>query len=279
MRNLLSAECLRLRKSWLLFLVLIVGLFISLQVFQEERYEAGIAAESSVAWSMDEAFFQCTIVNAMLLCGFLPLHLGVDYSDGTLRNKLVTGHRRSTVYLSSLLTAFLATFFLVAVDIVFNAALGYFTHGRISMSSGQFALYLVAAVCCALAIASVYTTLCMLVPNRAFALAACIALFMLMISYMNGLEHVLRQPEIASDLIALVDGKPVFSDPYPNPLYVSGIKRTLYEFLFDFIPAGQGIQLSNLEADRVERFPALSLLFTLLTSGVGLLAFSRKNIK
>ena len=54
--------------------------------------------------------------------------------------------------------------------------------------------------------------------------------------------------------------------------------RAVLECVYDFLPTGQGSQLSNMESDRVVRFPAHSLLFILLTSGVGLLSFRKKDI-
>ena len=100
-----------------------------------------------------------------------------------------------------------------------------------------------------------------------------------MILLVGSLQRSLLQAELVSDILEFVDGKPVWSEPHPNPFYVSDWKRTLFSYFVDFLPAGQSVQLSNLEAERVARFPALSLLFTLLTTGIGLLAFSRKDIK
>ena len=126
---------------------------------------------------------------------------------------------------------------------------------------------------------SIYTMLCLLIPNQAIAAVVCIALFFILAPVAGGLNHALRQEAMIREFLNLVDGRPVYSDPIPNPQYISGLKRTVFAFLLDLTPFGQGALLSNVEAERVSRFPALSLLFSALCTGCGLLAFSRKNIK
>ena len=280
MRNLLAAERFRLRRSPLFWLLMTAALLLCLPGFAAERDQALREAGASAGfWAMDEAFFQFAILNGVLLSGFLPLYLSTDYRDGTLRNKLIAGHSRSAVYLSALFTAFLVSFCLTLGCVALNLLLGRLSGGLVGMGDGPFALYLLASLCCGLAFASVYTMLCLLVPNQAFAVAACLALFFILAPVAGGLNHALRQEAMIREFLNLVDGRPVYSDPIPNPQYISGLKRTVFVFLLDLTPFGQGALLSNVEAERVSRFPALSLLFSALCTGCGLLAFSRKNIK
>ena len=148
-----------------------------------------------------------------------------------------------------------------------------------SMDSGQLALYLCTAFCCSFAFASLFVLISTQITNRAFSSVACIGIVLLMFLLSSKLISELYISPEARDLLTLVDGKPVYSDPYPNPMYVSGVKRTLIEVLVDVLPTGQSIQMRNVQADRINRFPILSALFILLTSGIGVFAFRKKDIR
>ena len=52
----------------------------------------------------DTACFACAVLAPILLSVLIPLFLGSDYSDGTLRNKRVAGHTRGRIYLANLIT-------------------------------------------------------------------------------------------------------------------------------------------------------------------------------
>ena len=104
MRNLLSANFLRLRKSgifWFLLLVLFAfGLLTTLQRVIDQ-----------MQWKWNTRFYLTVdlFVYALFLgfgmAAFIPLFFGAEYSDGAIRNKLIIGHSRLSVYLSHLITS------------------------------------------------------------------------------------------------------------------------------------------------------------------------------
>lgn len=52
----------------------------------------------------DTIFFSFSLLTGILLSAFISLFIGTDYSDGTMRSKLVIGHTRYGIYLSGLIT-------------------------------------------------------------------------------------------------------------------------------------------------------------------------------
>lgn len=279
MTNLLSADRMRLRKSRLFWATLLLAALLTVPPFQSELSKAGLICDPTEGWAVDEALFQSTMVHALILAAFIPLFLGADYSDGTIRNKLIAGHRRGNVYLSALFSSLLAALCLTCVSVGANALQAAATHGLIGMDRRSFALYMLSSVCCAMAFCSLYTLVTMLISNRSYAIVGCAAVLIVLFFLSSYLESILIRAEIERDILDIVNGKPVWSEPYVNPAYVGGWKRTVCEWIIDFLPTGQGSQLSNLEAERVSRFPLLSALFVLLTSGIGLLGFRNKDLK
>ena len=76
--------------------------------FREALSQAGRTCDPAQGWDIDEALFQFPMIHGVMLAAFVPLFLGADYSDGTIRNKLIAGHRRSGIYLSDLLVCLLS---------------------------------------------------------------------------------------------------------------------------------------------------------------------------
>ena len=66
-------------------------------------------------------------------------------------------------------------------------------------------------------------------------------------------------------------------EPYPNPRYISGVKRQVYQFLYDFIPMGQAVHVADYTFEWY--YPVYSLLLIAITTVPGLLLFRRKDIK
>ena len=56
-------------------------------------------------------FFVYTLAIAISASAFCSLFIGTEYSDGTIRNKLVVGHTRGTIYLSNLIVSMAAALF------------------------------------------------------------------------------------------------------------------------------------------------------------------------
>lgn len=279
MTRLFSADRMRLRKSRLFWILLVLAAAMTIPPFRATLSEAGRICDPAEGWIMDEALFQFPMIQGVMLAAFVPLFLGADYSDGTIRNKLIAGHRRGGVYLSALFTCLLAVLCLTAVSAAGYALQALATHGILGTDTPHFALCVLSSVGCVMSFVSLYVVLSMLIDNRAYSLLACISVLFVMVFVSGWLERSLLQSEIARDVVDFVDGQPVWSEPYVNPAYVGGWKRTVCEWIIDFLPTGQGSQLSNLEAERVSHFPMHSELFVLLTTGVGLLGFSKKDIK
>ena len=101
MLKLLHAGFSRLHKSRLLLLCMTAAFAVS------SLFLLQIGGSEESVWALDEALLQILPFLPVLYAAFIGLFLGVEYQDGTMRNKIVAGHTRSAVYLSQLLTAML----------------------------------------------------------------------------------------------------------------------------------------------------------------------------
>ena len=58
---------------------------------------------SGESWPLDNLFFASLPYYAVACAVFVSLFVGTEYADGTLRNKIIVGHARWEVYLSTYL--------------------------------------------------------------------------------------------------------------------------------------------------------------------------------
>ena len=59
-------------------------------------------------WSL--YFFNALLLSGFVTALFVSFFLSAEYSDGTIRNKLMVGHKRKEIYLVNFVTCLLAEF-------------------------------------------------------------------------------------------------------------------------------------------------------------------------
>jgi hypothetical protein len=77
------------------------------------------------------------------------------------------------------------------------------------------------------------------------------------------------------------DGATVEYNPelVPNPNYLEGFERKIYEFVNDFLPTGQAIQLSQFMDFHFVRMILCSISILVFTTLIGVYFFRRKDLK
>ncbi len=91
MGKLVASIFSRLMKNglfWFLFVVL----------FLFGMYNSSSESTSSTC-SLDGCLFEFTPLMGIISAIFISLFIGSEYSDGVIRNKIITGHSRSSLYL------------------------------------------------------------------------------------------------------------------------------------------------------------------------------------
>ncbi len=276
MRKLLSAGLIRLKKSrifWLLAcFMLALGLYYPIAIrIQADKY-------NSPATAIDSPFFSHIMLMGVLTAVFISLFVGTEYSDGTIRNKLIIGHSRAAIYVSNLTVCACAVLFLAVCFMLPCACVGIPLLGSFSMGTGHAVLLIACTLIIELAYTALFTLAAMLIHSKASLATVTILTAFLMLFASIFLYSELSQPKMWTDYIEMEDGQIIQSEPEPNKYYVTGTKRRVYTFLMEFLPSGQAVTLLDKELPLVRVFLYDSLIVILCT-GAGLFGFSRKDIK
>lgn len=271
MRKLLRANFYRLWKSRVFWICVAASFLMSAAFLLAKQYPRQEMP------SLDEMYLQVFPMLPLIHAVFAGLFLGTEYQDGTMRNKVVVGHTRGEIYLS-----FLAVCLCAGLGILLGWALGVavgaIKYGWFLMPGRQLLLNLLIAVLLTMAEDGILTLLCLLSSNKAVTSVAAILVMLGLILLSSGCYNSLCEPEFASAAMVTEDGVEV-GDPQPNPDYISGFQRRVYQLAVEALPSGQAILLANREMERPALSACASVAILLLTTGVGVSVFRRKDLK
>lgn len=276
MRKLLRAGFSRLWKTKLFWaaagLLAVIGAAIPIKYFLDNRSGAS-------AWTPDTACFLYAYLVPILLSVLTALFIGSEYSDGTMRNKCIVGHRRSSMYLANLLVCMAAGALLSAAYLLPYLCLALGLLGSFAASVQTVLLFIALTLALSFAFVSCFTLIAMLTQSKAHTAAACILLVFALLLAGVYITSALSEPEYYSAYSYTENGVTVEAPEERNPNYLTGTKRQVYEFLQDFTPGGQALQLSGLHAAHPAQLALYSGVILLLTTSCGILIFRRKDLK
>lgn len=278
MNRLLTAGFARLWKNKLFWLgIFLFPLFIVWGLISNYNY---MIQHSLIAhYTLDNFLYSIFLCIGLFTSVFSALFLGTEYSDGTMRNKLAVGHDRTAVYLSSLIVCFLSSLWVCAANIFVTFALGVPLFGvpetpapAILMGYG-FGVLMIAAL------SALFTLLAMLITNKPVSSVVCTVGFFALFFLSALILSMLDAPQMIDGYTVTADGEFAMTT-YPNPRYLEGAARKIYELLEDLFPTGIGLRLSYGGCLPRPLQACLCSLFVTVASTVGgVLAFRRKNLK
>ena len=275
MSKLLSANFLRLRRSRLfwagMILMFVFGLLPVLSLYNMHvRYGYDTV--------LDSTLFSYAILIGLVTAIFTSLFVGTDYSDGTIRNKLIVGHTRIAIYLANLVTTGVAALLFCLSCLVSTLALGLPLLGAPVAGLQTLCLLLFGSLLLAVAFAAIFTMVGMVCSNKAAVAVICLVALMLLMIGSSWVVAMLAEPEFYENY-TLTDGEMEVIENVRNPRYPTGVWRDVLEFLNDFLPTGQSMQYGQMQVAHPWLLALWSFLIALGATLAGALVFRRKDIQ
>lgn len=275
MSRLLSANFSRLWKDkifWIgMVFMLAAGIF-----FPVMRYID--AKESGTINLIDNGFFGCALFIGIVMAVFCSLFLGTEYSDGTIRNKIVVGHKRTSIYMANLITTATVSAAMCAMFFLPYLCLGIPMLGFFEMKIPFVLLLALTVFLLAISFTSIFTLISMLNHNKAMTAVLCILLAFGLLLLGTTLYRMLDAPETLPSYYVGENGETSMEE-VPNPKFLTGTKREVIQAFYDIVPGGQAIQCAANEAVNLYRLPLYSVILIVVTTTVGLLFFRKKELK
>lgn len=283
MRNLLSANFLRLRKSGLFWGLLGVMFALGTAFTLQRFWEQVTYAEFGALHYIDEAFFNYAMIIGILMAVFIPLFFGAEYNDGGFRNKLAVGHSRLSVYLAHTITAAAVAILFCLAYILAALAVGVpLLNGGLERPLPIFLLNLVGSLILAAAYSALFTLVTLNVRQKAVSAVACILGTLVIIFSSFYVRARLSEPETWFNYGTGETGEITMLE-YPNDRYLRGAERAVYEFIYDFLPMTQSMQYyssySKEHTPQTQRMIACAALVSTLSTAAGAALFRKKDLK
>lgn len=278
MSKLLHANFARLKQDTFFWIgtvfMIVLGILIPVtQYFEMKKYEWYTA-------TLTNGFFIYVVFMAILSAVFCSLFTGTEYSDGTMRNKLITGHSRIDIYLANLIVSAAAVFILCFAYILAYLCSGIPLFGFFPKESLPVILgFMGCAFVLSVAITAICTAVAMLCQTKANTAVICILGIFILIFFGAYTDSQLGMPEYYDTYFMGDDGEASDAAPIPNPGYLRGTKREVFEFIHDFLPGNQVVQLSAMSATHLWKMSLYSALIAVSSTGLGVCLFWREDIK
>lgn len=261
MPNLIKSSGMRLRSIPLLWVAIIASVINPLHTVLNNYYSG---KQFELDFSPDDALVMVAdgYIFPIVLSILITLFIGIEYSDKTIRNKLIVGHSRTEVYLSNLIICLASSWVMYAVGVIVAIAAGVPLLGNYALSFDLLFPQIACALLSISALASIAVLLAMTISNRMIS-----SITMLLVSV--GLAYI--PTPLWDKLYSSFDG-----------ITLTGLKHTIYKVLFDFLPTCQLYQYtSDIESfpKNLALFPLYSILIVVVTTAIGLVIFKKKNLK
>lgn len=218
MIKLLNANFYRLKKSiifWVLLLIMgLMGFFLYI------NYNGINSSCVDCSNQLGIVFFGFSSLNWLILPIFISIFIGSDYSNGAIKNKIISGHKRSNIYLANLLTSIIVSMVYSVIYIISAIIIGLILESDITISINKFIFLLFDSFLLNIVISSLFTFICMSTSSKS-------------ISAIISLIVVIWTIIITSNVMSKI-------------LDAAGIVKSIYKFILNVMPYGQATQILNL---------------------------------
>lgn len=278
MSKLLSANIMRLWKEKVFWIVIAVvftlGVAIPISIKITE-------IRLGVFNSIDPVFGQFAMFIGVVLAIFCSFFVGKEYSDGTIRNKIICGKKRVDIYFANFVTCTVVSLMLCAAFFLPYLGIGIPLIGSFNMEKEIVFWLFLTVIFLSIAFASIFNLISMLSISKAVTATVCILLTFLFLYMGFQFRGMLNQPEII-DGTAYDENGVAYKEveDFPNPEYLQGNERQVVQFLFNLMPGGQVAQcVGRGTVGNLSQLPIYSLGVILITTGIGVFVFKKKDLK
>lgn len=278
MSKLLSANIMRLWKEKVFWIVIAVvftlGVAIPISIKITE-------IRLGVFNSIDPVFGQFAMFIGVVLAIFCSFFVGKEYSDGTIRNKIICGKKRVDIYFANFVTCTVVSLMLCAAFFLPYLGIGIPLIGSFNMEKEIVFWLFLTVIFLSIAFASIFNLISMLSTSKAVTATVCILLTFLFLYMGFQFRGMLNQPEII-DGTAYDENGVAYKEveDFPNPEYLQGNERQVVQFLFNLMLGGQVAQcVGRGTVGNLSQLPIYSLGVILITTGIGVFVFKKKDLK
>lgn len=275
MYRLLDAGIIRVKKNKVFFGCIIVSL--------------GIAIFMLVTNYLDYINYDVQIKTSELVSNYLPmigifiaiftsLFVGTEYSDGTIRNKIIAGHSKINIYLSNFIISVIIAILFQVIWLIAVLIIAVPLFGKPIVELNQLVIICFDSIMFIIAYSAIFNFISVLSCNKTMSAVSSILLFFIMLGVIVASVNIIQTPPTVQQGGLDPDTGEISFEEVENPKYPSDAQKAFYQTIVDILPMGQAFSLGAGLDTNLYMLPVYSMALIIIFNGAGAYLFNKKDI-
>ena len=270
MIKLLKAGFFRLKKDVIFWLF--IFLTIGMAGFTLFRY---LSVEGAY---LDKILNEFIMYIGLFIAIFVSIFVGKEYGQGIIRNKIIVGHSRISIFLSNLIISIVVSLLCEIIYLIIVFLIGIPLFEQMQMSFSQFAIVLLNTALIIISFCSIYNFITMICSEITISISICIILFVAMFVAQAALGLTANSRKYIEHAFWDNGNKYIISQE-PNPNYPGDENVKQARMLYLFIPQGQAMKIGGNDLTYSAQMAISSIILIGVVNIVGVCIFSKKELK
>lgn len=271
MIKLLKAGLFRLKKDTIFWLF--IFLTIGIAGFTLFRYNSidGI--------NLDKVINEFIMYIGLFIAIFVSIFVGKEHSQGIIRNKVIVGHSRISIFLSNLFISIMVSLLCEIIYIILVILIGIPLFGQVQMSASQFAMTILNTGLIIISFCSIFNFITMICSEITISTIICIILFIAMYIMQGVFGLTAHSNKYIEHALYDENGNKHIISQELDPNYPGDRKVKNAKIIYLFIPQGQAMEISSNNFESLQQMPVYSISLIGIINIFGLYIFSKKELK
>lgn len=271
MIKLLKAGLFRLKKDVIFWIF--IFLTIGIAGFTLFRYTTIKETQ------LDKVINEFITYIGLFIAIFVSIFVGKEYSQGLLRNKIIVGHSRISIFLSNLIISVLVVLLCEFIYIALIFLVGIPLFGKMQMSLSQFGIVILNTILVIISFCSIFNFISMICSEITVAITICIVLFIAMFIAQSTFALTANSKKYIENTFYDENGNKHIISQELNPNYPGDHKVRIAKTMYLLIPQGQASAISSNEKEYLYQLPFYSLGLIIIINTGGIILFRKKELK
>lgn len=281
MIRLLHANFYRLKKNKVFIGIIIITIIASF-VMVFDTYQENIANEkyNMTKTPIDRTYIIYINIISFLIAIFVSIFVGTDYSDGTIRNKIIVGHSRKNIYLSNLIISIVVGLVLEIIHLTIVTIIGIPLIGKIQMNILDFLYIILNMILLIIVFSSIFNFISMLCSNVTLSTVGSLLLILIMYVFCMSISVVANSTKELKIQDFDENGN-LITQYIEDKNYPGDFNKNLCKTVINILPTGQAMELSdvNIDMKEIKIYPLYSLGGIIIINVLGIYMFNKKELK
>lgn len=270
MIRLLKAGLFRLKKEILFWIFIFLTIGIA---------GYGLIRCSSVdSINLDNVVNEFIMYIGLFIAIFVSIFVGKEYSQGIIRNKIIVGHSRLSIFLSNLIISIAVSILCEAIYLVIVISLGTYLFGQLQIQLSQLLLIMLDTILVIISFCSIFNFVAMICSDITVSTTICMVLFIAMFIAQGALSLTAFSTKYLTNTTFDENGE-IITIQEPDPNYPGDEKVKQARILYLLIPQGQAMEVGSNDIELLYQMPIYSIFIISIVNFLGIYIFYKKELK